>query len=175
MSTQTITKNKDLQKNIAEEVNEIMLGRLHEIDGLDSVSWWPLAPGWWFIIIALCLFTIFVFRSYLKKRAWRLSWKGQIYSELDQMQQNMNQENSYTNAIKLSAIIKRIAMHKYSREECAGLEGMKWLKWLSKHDKNFNWEEGGQLLISGVYAPIDRVISINELDRLINATKNWVK
>ena len=40
---QEIIKNKELQKDLAIHANEMMLSRLKNIDGLDEVSWWPLA------------------------------------------------------------------------------------------------------------------------------------
>ncbi|CAF3764517.1 unnamed protein product [Rotaria magnacalcarata] len=48
-------------------------------------------------------------------------------------------------------------MHKYSRAECAGLEGNAWLKWLTQKDEtNFNWEQYGQILTTAVYAPLGK-------------------
>ena len=31
-----------------------LLSQLRDIRGLEDVSWWPLAPGWW-ILLGLCL------------------------------------------------------------------------------------------------------------------------
>ncbi|RLW54638.1 MAG: hypothetical protein B6D69_04845, partial [gamma proteobacterium symbiont of Stewartia floridana] len=28
---------------------------LRDIRGIDTVSWWPLAPGWWLLLIGIVL------------------------------------------------------------------------------------------------------------------------
>ncbi len=175
---QEIIKNKDLQKDLAGQVNDIMLGKLYDIDGLDAVDWWPLAPGWWIIITVLAVLSLARLRYYLKKRAWRLSWQGQVFEELDQMQQTINQENAQNIAIKLAQFVRRIAMHKYTRNDCAALVGQDWLRWLTQHDgNNFDWVKNGRILIEEVFASKNRELSINinTLNDLINAIKNWLR
>ena len=173
---QEITKNKELQKNLANQINDVMLGKLYDIDGLDAVNWWPLAPGWWIIITVLILLSLIMLKSYLKKRAWKLSWRGQVFEKLDQMQKTVNQENAQEIAITLSQFVRRIAMHKYTRDDCAGLVGQDWLHWLTQHDgNNFDWVKNGRILTEEVFAGKNKKLSINTLNDLINATKNWVR
>ena len=173
---QEITKNKELHKDIAVQVNEMMLDRLRDIDGLDSVDWWPLAPGWWVIIILLIAYIIVRFVFFLRRRAWMRSWQGKAFCELEQMQKNLNEDNAQQMAIKLSQLIRRIAMHKYSRLECGSLVGKDWLEWLTMRDGNkFNWVKNGTLLTEEVFADSAKTLSISKLNSLINATKNWAR
>ncbi len=173
---QEITKNKDLQKNLATEARDMMIERLRDIDGLDGVSWWPLAPGVWILIILVLLIIIGNIIFYLKKRAWKLSWKGQIFEELDMMQKTINAENASDFAVKLSEILRRIAMHKYGRADCAALMGERWLTWLQKRDvEGFNWLENGTLLTEEIFAPNSKNLDQDKVIKLIVATKNWVK
>ena len=172
---QEIIKNKELQKDLAIHANEMMLSRLKNIDGLDEVSWWPLAPIWWILISLSLILLITILVLYIKKRAWRLSWKGQTFEQLDVMQKTMTKDNAHDIAITLSELIKRIAMHESSRESCAKLTGDDWLEWLEKHDKKFDWKKNGKILIEEIYSPPNKNLSLEVLHSLINATKSWVK
>jgi len=173
---QDIINNKELQKDLATQVNEMMLGRLRDIDGLDSVNWWPLAPIWWVIISLFVITFITLIVYYLKRRAWRRSWKGKVFMVLEQMQHKLNQENAHDTLIKLANLIRRIAMHKYSRAECRTLIGKDWLKWLKLHDKKkFDWVKNGSILTEEVFAPATKNLRLAKLNTLINATKDWVR
>ena len=142
-----IINNKKLQKKLANQIHDMMLGKLQDIEGVDSVDWLPLAPGWW------------------------------ILEGLGEMQKDLSPLSAQNAAIKLSEIIRRLAIYKYSRIECASLEGKTWLRWLKQHDYyKFDWEKHGKLLIESVYAaPNDgNKIVLKELSCLIEATKKWV-
>lgn len=172
-----IINNKELQKKLANQIHDMMLGKLQDIDGVDSVDWLPLAPGWWALIIIITLLLIKLLISFLRKRAYRQTWQYKILEELEQMQKRLSPPVAQDVTIKLSEIIRRLAMYKYSRIECAGLEGVAWLSWLRQHDHyKFDWEKHGKLLIESVYAaPNDgNKILLKELSRLIEATKKWV-
>lgn len=173
---QEIINNKELQRNLADKVHDMMLGKLRSIEGIDSVDWWPLAPGWWVLIIFTALLLIKLLVSYLKTRAYRLSWQYGIIQELEMMKATLSYATAAKVLNKLSEIIRRLAMHKYSRTECASLEGLDWLRWLKHNDnKKFDWENKGCLLIYSVYAPPGKEqISLKELKQLLDATKNWV-
>lgn len=78
---------------------------------------------------------------------------------------------------ELGELAKRIAMQKYSREECATLSGEKWLVWLERHDpKRFDWQTHGKIMIQAVYAPSDvDSTKVSETKQLIHALKEWVR
>lgn len=171
-----VIKNKELQKNLTNFIQDETLNKLEDIDGIDFVNFFPLAPGWWVIIIIASLIIIKALISFFWWRAFNRSYKGEVYWELVSMQKNLNNITSRGIAIKLSEIIRRLVMYQNSRLECASLKGVEWLKWLREHDKNkFDWEENGRILIGSIYAPPGREnISVKELRKLIEATKKWV-
>ena len=168
-----IIRNQKLQKDLGDGVQDMVLSRLQDIEGLDSASWWPLAPGWWFILIIIGLIIVF----YLRHRAYKHTWQYKTSQELEQMRKSLNSEVAPEIIIRLSEILRRIAIHKYSRAECAGLEGDSWLEWLTQKDKSkFNWGRHGRLLTRTAYAPVGKEeISLQELSRLIDATREWIK
>jgi len=67
-------------------------------------------------------------------------------------------------------------MQRFSRADCAGLEGKVWLQWLTERDpRGFNWTDKGTLLIEAPYLPPGKSLNLNTIKMLIQATKEWVK
>jgi hypothetical protein len=55
---------------------------------------------------------------------------------------------------ELSELLRRIAMARFGRRDCAGLSGEAWLDWLSEKDPSgFDWATQGQVLLRLPYAP----------------------
>lgn len=152
------------------------LSELYDIEGLDAISWWPLAFGWW-LVIAIPLIGIFLFFIYYyKRRIFKQSWQYSILNQLTVMQHGLRKDNTQASVIELSELIRRIAMHQYSRAECAGLEGKVWLEWLKQHDPNqFDWAAKGKWLIEAPYAPNYKSIPKEDVLNFIKAIRAWVK
>jgi hypothetical protein len=152
---------------------DALLAQLYDIKGLDYVSWWPLAPGWWALIICLLIAAL---AAYWRRWMYERSWEGQTYRTFVALDSQLNGGNTQEIAAVLSVLLRRIAMQCFSRAECAGLEGRDWLRWLTAKDPSgFDWEIHGALLIEAPYAPRGRTYSPQSLNLLITAAKSWVK
>ncbi len=152
---------------------ENLLKQLYDITGLDWISWWPLAPGWWALIALVSLVAGIV---YWRRRAWRLSWKGDAWRTLSAFEAGLSADNAQQTVANLSGLIRRIAMRRFSRTECAGLEGEDWLRWLHEKDpRRFDWERHGALMLEAPYAPDGLVIPPDTIKPLIVAAKTWVR
>jgi hypothetical protein len=150
-----------------------LLKQLYDIKGLDDIGWWPLAPGWWAMIILA-----FVIAGILYWRRWTYfrSWKGDAWLAFAALDSQLSGGNTQDIAASLSALLRRVAMRSSSRADCAGLEGADWLRWLSAHDPGkFDWAARGSLLVEAPYAPPGQDISPETLKVLIHAAKRWVK
>jgi hypothetical protein len=153
-----------------------LLEKLHDIEGLDPISWWPLAIGWW-ILIVMGIFMVCALIGFVAYRlAFKRSWKNDTFQKLAHLEANLTDATARETVITLSEYLRRIALRRFSREECAGLVGEAWLKWLTRHDpKNFDWEKKGTLLIEVPYAPTHPILSAKQIKNLIQAVKNWVR
>lgn len=152
------------------------LAQLHDIEGLDPIHWWPLAPGWWVVIVITITSLLGLFILSSRKRAYKRSWKHNTLSQLSELEQNLTEENTRLTLIDLSGLIRRIAIHQYSRVECAGLEGKSWLVWLANHDPSqFDWETKGKCLFEATYGPSNLAIPLEDVLAIIKAIKGWVK
>lgn len=153
-----------------------LLEQLHDIEGLDPISWWPLAIGWWIVIaIGLVLISLLAW-FFIHKLAFMRSWKNDTLKKLARLEKNLSDATARETAINLSEYLRRIALRRFSRKECAGLIGEAWLKWLAKQDlKQFDWEAKGQVLIEAPYSPAHHKHSVKEIKDLIQAARDWVR
>lgn len=154
-----------------------LLAQLRDIRGLDPFPWWPIAPGWWFLL-AFMIFAagaLYLARSLLvnwrNARAWREEAKS-ILSELKSDTKRPDKEK----LASLGILLRKLAIRKHGRAVCAGLEGREWLRWLARHDPNgFDWEREGAVIAQSPYAPEEQVLRGGSLERMIRAVEGWVK
>jgi hypothetical protein len=158
-------------------------------DGLGH-PWWPLAPGWWLVLLLLVALAALIWHS---RRARLLlpalpllrigDWRWDARRELQRLRRR-REASLKARLSQLAELLKRIAMARHGRAACAGLHGPAWLAWLSAHDPHgFDWRQQGQRLIHAPYAPETpgstadaeaRHEQERQLERLITATERWI-
>lgn len=153
-----------------------LLEQLHDIDGIDAISRWPLAIGWW-VLIGLAIVMIILAVSFVISRIrFKRSWKYDTFKKLAILEENLTDITARQTVMTLSEYIRRIVLRRFPRKECAGLVGKAWLKWLAKHDpKEFDWETKGAVLIEGPYSPIHQQLPPDQIKELIKAIRHWVR
>lgn len=152
-----------------------LMDQLHDIEGLDAISRWPLALGWWLLIAIAILIAAIVAAFITYKLAAIRSWKYDTLQKLRALENNLSETTAQQSLIILSEYLRRIAVKRFSRKECAGLVGEEWLRWLSSHDpNNFDWSGKGALLIQAPYAPSHCSWSVENIRDLIRASRDWV-
>lgn len=118
------------------------LGNLHDIVVPDAVSWWPLAPGWWVLIVLVLLLVLVVAIRQMKR--WRAdAYRRAALAELDGARS--------TNDI--ATILRRTVLAIAPREEVAGLHGEAWPRWLADHAPTPLPGEVRELLANSLYDP----------------------
>ena len=149
---------------------------LRDIHGLDTVPWWPPAPGWWWLAGLLALLIMAAAGRYwlIYHGPW-LGWRGDARRQLRTLKQLLRVEDPRDIADQLSELLRRIAMAHSGRRETAGLTGDDWLVWLATHDNSgFDWEQRGQLLLTAPYMPPALAVARDELAALIVAARHWI-
>lgn len=160
---------------------ETIARQLRDIQGLDSIGIWPLAEGWWLLLLAL-LVVIWMLRLIWLRygRGYRQAiWRAHARSELRSLRQQLGTTSNKAIAGELSELMRRIAMARCGREACAGLTGDAWLMWLKTQDpKGFDWPAQGKLMLELTYAPEPdtKTHEANQkaLRRLIRVAGAWV-
>ncbi|CAK0752797.1 hypothetical protein CCP3SC15_180022 [Gammaproteobacteria bacterium] len=157
------------------------LDQLRDIRGLDPISWWPVAPGWWVMVGVLA--TLIIVGLLI---AWWVSirnrdWRSDARHHLRELGARVHQAGAKEVAAQLSELLRRIAMARYGRTACASLTGEEWLNWLNTKDPaGFPWSERGRVLIDLPYAPPRDQVRIagtdpNSLHALVEAVLPWLE
>lgn len=97
------------------------LDNLRDIVQLPPVSWWPLAPGWWVVLMVLAIISIVA-----AVRAWQ-RWSANAYRRAA-----LHELQSATTVSAVEKILKRAALCAFSRKEVASLAGHAWCQWLGE-------------------------------------------
>ena len=98
----------------------------------EVIGWWPLAPGWWFLIALLVAglgYLLYqLFTQWRRNAARRIALK-----ELARIQYDyQNGVDEISLAIELSELLRRTMLAYAPRNEVAGLTGERWLHWLDR-------------------------------------------
>lgn len=167
-------------------------GPLRDIHGIDPVSWWPPAPGWWALTASVAVMLLLLPRLARSRPAWpavagvlmarlmRRPWQSEALCALARLRQDVGQRPPVEIASALSALLRRIAIARCGRESCAGLQDRAWLDWLSAQDPvGFDWHTEGHWLVRAPYAPASAGAADDHaaaaLRRLIGAAEVWAR
>ncbi|MCB1949673.1 DUF4381 domain-containing protein [Nitrosomonas sp.] len=128
------------------------------------VGWWPLAPGWWIVVLLIATGIILIYR-YRKQRAAQrvalreLKWLADHRETVDRPVARLNQ------------LLKRYALVCWPAKEVAALSGQRWLEFLDASGGNGRFSNGvGDLLLSGPYRDAHA-----DLDELLDLARQWIK
>jgi len=148
--------------------------QLRDIEGLDPWQWWQLSIGWWGLLLGTCLLFLLIYRYKHRPFVWQVDAKQQLKTLRRQLKQHPQTEQALL--IEFSQLLRRIAMARLGRENCAGLTGMAWLQWLEDHDpKRFTWTHYQDLLLHQNYAQDAFEDNHLRLKRLLKACAYWIK
>ncbi|WP_067869179.1 DUF4381 domain-containing protein [Neptuniibacter marinus] len=103
---------------------------LRDMHTPDMISWWPLAYGWWLLIISLIIIVVFC-GCYLRKKL--SDPRRYALEELKLLEQNFLQDQDGKRLVMQSnALLKRLALSLYPREQVAPLSGARWCHFLQE-------------------------------------------
>ncbi len=144
------------------------LAELKDIHLPADISWWPLAPGWWMLMI-LCI--VLLAGSYgfyhfvIKKRAYRKA----ALKELDLLGTAALDPNAYIESV--AAIIRRTAICTEKNQSgvtrVAQLQGKAWQEYLQQAMP----AEQAQIIAVSRYQPVQSL----DGQALQKAAREWIK
>lgn len=113
-------------------------------------SLWPPAPGWWLLAALVLAFLIWLGR--LGWRSWRRQrLRGRVLRELTALPAS---DDCAALIAGVSALLKRVALRQFARDQVANLTGTAWLSFLDQTGGDGQFTHGpGQVLQQGPYAP----------------------
>jgi hypothetical protein len=127
---------------------------LKDIHLPDPVSWWPLAVGWWMLIL-LCVLATAGFLWWLrvsapKRRRGKI--RKLVRDELGRLEAEYKVSNDAGRLLQdVSILIRRLAMSLSPRGQVAGLCGQDWADWLRRQGLD---EQSLTMLLEGPYTRV---------------------
>jgi hypothetical protein len=146
------------------------LAALRDIHLPAPIGWWPLAPGWYVVLMFSLLMLLaaiaVLYRQYHQGRARRQAL--QLLKNYEALHQK--KANSQLIAAAISELLKRVALVYFPRTDVASLQGEAWLLFLNNTAKGIDFNLVKQELIEVPFKPKQQ-IDLGELFRLARA---WV-
>lgn len=138
----------------------------------DAIGWWPLAPGWWGVIVLLGMVLGYVlFRLY---RQWQFNApRRYAMQELARYEaEYLEHRNPVVLGKQLSELLRRGMLAYAPRDEVAGLTGSEWLVWLDQGmPLPYFHTEGGKSLLNLPYRDPDGDFSDTDIGALVAAVR----
>jgi len=138
----------------------------------EAIGWWPLAPGWWIVLVLMA--------AALGYLSWRLFKRWQFHAprryalrELARFEaEYLEHRNPVLLGKQLSELLRRGMLAYAPREEVAGLTGEAWLAWLDNGmPLPYFHTEGGKSLLNLPYRDPDSDTSDIDINALISAVR----
>jgi len=138
----------------------------------EAIGWWPLAPGWWFVIALLLVGLGFLIRHYLRTRA-RGAARRHALRKLNELTAGFEtHRNAVAFSSSLSELLRRTMLAYAPRDEVAGLTGDEWLEWLDRDlDQSRFQGETGRKLLELPYRKPDDDLTAMELVDVVSAVR----
>ena len=128
------------------------LDRLHDLALPPEVPWWPLAPGW-YVLIVLALAAA----GWLAFRAWK-HWRSNAYRRAA-LQELM----SLDTPADIAELLRRTALAVSPRSSVAEKTGSAWLDWLAAQLHEPMPESVRVQLTTGVYGRPSTTLDLTHL------------
>ncbi|MBT8449789.1 MAG: DUF4381 domain-containing protein [Gammaproteobacteria bacterium] len=147
------------------------LANLRDIHLPEQISWWPIAPGWWLLII-LSLITIIWLGYKLRQRHQFRNTYRYCQAELatiDQIYQNTNDARAVLS--EYSQLLRRLLILRLGRQHVASQTGKELLATLEEYALTEKLtEEHKALLIDGPYRKDLDITDYSEFKQAMDTT-----
>jgi len=147
------------------------LAQLKDIHLPDSIGWWPLAPGWYGVII-LILFLMMALAYVAYKRHVNALAKNQALELLHSYKEQYEKDrNAQLTSARVSELLRRVALVYYPRAEVASLHGEAWVAFLNQTSKSIDFKPVKSMLLDSPFKTSETV----NLKPLLVRAERWIK
>lgn len=149
------------------------LANLKDLHLPQAIGWWPLATGWYVLIILILLLAIIAgwqvyLRCYKNKR-----YKREALRRLANYEKMYQQGgNAQAASINISMLLRQVALLYFPREHVASLTDEAWVSFLSTTSKNTDFKAIQTLIL---LLPYQKTADEADLKPLFDMAKIWIK
>ena len=138
----------------------------------DAIGWWPLAPGWWGVIVLLLIGVGWLLQKAWQRRRFNAPRRYAL-RELERAEaEYLKHGSAVTLGRQVSELLRRTMLAYAPRHEVAGLTGESWLKWLDQGmPVPYFHTEGGRSLLELPYRDPDGELSAVDVNAMLSAVR----
>ncbi|HEX9184150.1 MAG TPA: DUF4381 domain-containing protein [Burkholderiales bacterium] len=108
--------------------------RLKDAHPPEAPPWWPLAPGWWLVVLGALLAAALLARA-LRPRLERRRLRRRLLAALEAIAAGHRAGAADADtAAEVSQLLRRAALARFPERNAAGLQGGEWLAFLESCD-----------------------------------------
>lgn len=138
----------------------------------ETVGWWPLAPGWWLLIILAVIAAGWLIRAWLRQRAHAAARRKALRKLEESRSAYAYHGNPVTLGAEVSELLRRTMLAYAPRAEVAGLTGDDWLAWLDRDLDEPQFRQGaGRSLLDLPYRNPESVAKDVDIDGMLAAVR----
>ena len=138
----------------------------------DPIGWWPLAPGWWILIVLAVAGIGWLLLRAWRKRQFNAPRRYAIRALSTVEAEYLAHRDPVMLGQQLSELLRRGMLAYAPRHEVAGLTGESWLAWLDRDlPVPYFHTEGGKSLLQLPYRDPDGDFSDIDISALLAAVR----
>lgn len=153
------------------------LDQLRDIIEPAPVAWWPPAMGGQLLLTLLLIWLIaFALLAWLRYR--RNAYRRAALAQLATIEKALDDPITRVTAVReLSALLKRVALIAFSRDEVAALSGESWLAFLDRSGGGRVFSQGAAAIIGSAAYDSTAAADLDQTARqdLIGAARHWIR
>jgi hypothetical protein len=153
------------------------LDNLRDIVEPASIPWWPPAPGVWLLLALVVVWLVAVLGL------WWVRWRRQAYRraglrELREIAARLDAAPERATAlVDLAALLKRVALVAYAREQVAALSGDAWLAFLDRTGGTARFTRGPGAVLAEVSGrpSLAATLDTAQVAALVATAQDWIQ
>lgn len=150
-----------------------LLSQLKDIHAPEPISMWPLAIGWWLLIVLITI-VITSLCYYLLKSRLQNTWKRQAIKTFNELSSAYRQEPSTEKLLQINRLLKQALSSANNTRDYLHLCGSEWaeaLKQIQHKDTNILNDQEINILSKDIYTRQTASLDSAALDRI----SLWIK
>src|SRR5262245_13539407 len=153
------------------------LDNLRDIVEPASIPWWPPAPGVWLLLALVAVWLV------AGLGLWWVRWRRQAYrraglQELRGIAARLAAASERAAAlVDLAALLKRVALVAYAREQVAALSGNAWLTFLDRTGGTAQFTQGPGAVLAEVSSrpSLGSALDTAQVTALVATARDWIR
>lgn len=151
-----------------EALQQQLLAQLRDIQLPEPVSWWPLAPGWWFVIascLAILIGVVLMVVRHQKRNRYRRLAMNELEESLQRWHNNTS-DSAYSNGDyieKANDVLRRTVKHVSHDSSLTSQSGQQWADTLQSFSKKHTLSENSRFALTEACYHAEPDVDIDEL------------